>query len=74
MANSSSRSSRPRSLAGLVASAFILFASLVSAAPALAAHRARLSADLVDHVTAGSQAINVIVHGDKAAVDTLAAR
>jgi subtilisin family serine protease len=42
--------------------------------PAAAQHRARLSADLADHLAAGSQAINVIVHGDKATVDTLARR
>ena len=29
-----------------------------------AQHRARLSADLADHLAAGSQAIDVIVHGD----------
>src|SRR5437660_946332 len=37
--------------------------------PAEAAHRARLSADLADHLAAGSQTIDVIVHGDKATVD-----
>src|ERR1700724_4716232 len=74
MANSSSFAPRQRSLAGLMASAFVLIAALVSVTPALAAHRARLSADLADHIAAGSQVINVIVHGDKAAVDTLAAR
>src|SRR4029079_13327159 len=42
--------------------------------PALAQHRARLSADLADHLAAGSQSIDVIVHGDRAAVDTLASR
>src|SRR3990172_7267648 len=42
--------------------------------PAEAAHRARLSADLVDHLSAGSQTIDIIVHGDKATVDALAAR
>ena len=48
-----------------------------AAAPADAqprAHRARLSADLADHLAAGSQTINVIVHGDKATVDALATR
>ena len=42
--------------------------ALVAAAPAAPAaaqrHRARLSADLADHLAAGSQAIDVIVHGD----------
>src|SRR5262245_3900724 len=48
--------------------------TLFAVAPAAAQHRARLSADLADHLAAGSQAINVIVHGDKATVDTLARR
>ena len=39
-----------------------------------AAHRARLSADLADHLASGSQAIDVIVHGDTATVDALASR
>ena len=42
--------------------------------PALAQHRARLSADLADHMAVSSQTIDVIVHGDQATVDTLAAR
>ena len=46
----------------------------VTAAPGFAQHRARLSADLADHLAAGSQAIDVIVHGDAAEVDALAAR
>src|SRR5436190_19034444 len=36
------------------------------------AHRARLSADLVDHLAHGSQNIDVIVHGTRAACETLA--
>ena len=36
-----------------------------SAAPAFAGAKARLSADLADHLAAGSQAIRVIVHGIK---------
>jgi serine protease AprX len=44
----------------------------VAVAPAAAGARARLSADLVDHLAAGSQVIDVIVHGDKATVDALA--
>ncbi|HXI28481.1 MAG TPA: S8 family peptidase, partial [Vicinamibacterales bacterium] len=48
---------------------------LVSAGPALAAGpRARLSADLADHLAAGSQAVRVIVHGTKADVDAIATR
>src|SRR5688572_30894936 len=46
----------------------------VGVAPVLAGPRARLSADLADHLAAGSQAIDVIVHGDKAEVDALARR
>ena len=46
----------------------------VTVAPAAAQrpHRARLSADLADHLAAGSPAIEVIVDGDKATVDRLA--
>jgi hypothetical protein len=44
------------------------------AAPAFAQHHARLSADLADHLNAGSQNIDVIVHGDGAAVAALARR
>src|SRR5262249_48942996 len=44
------------------------------ATPAAAAHHARLSGDLVNSLTAGSQAIDVIVHGDRATVDALAKR
>ena len=47
---------------------------LAAAAPAVAASPARLSADLVDHLNAGSQTIRVIVHGTRAGVDALAAR
>jgi len=47
---------------------------LVLAAPAGAAHRARLSADLADHLVAGSPSIQVIVHGTKAEIDALATR
>ncbi|HMJ85788.1 MAG TPA: S8 family serine peptidase, partial [Vicinamibacterales bacterium] len=48
--------------------------TLFAVVPAAAEHRARLSADLADHLAAGSQTINVIVHGDKATVDALARR
>ena len=70
------RSPRRRPLAG-VATAAVLFASIVFAAsPAAAAgaHSARLSADLADHLSAGSQLIRVIVHGTRAEVDALAQR
>src|SRR4051794_16322354 len=53
----------------LLASAVLLPAA---AAPAAAAHRARLSADLADHLRAGTQTIDVIVHGSRATVDSLA--
>ena len=46
----------------------------LTAAPGFAEHRARLSADLADHLAAGSQSIDVIVHGDQATVDALASR
>jgi len=52
---------------------FVAAATFV-AVPADAQHRARISADLTDHLAAGSQAINVIVHGDRASIDALAAR
>jgi serine protease AprX len=45
---------------------------LSAAAPAQAAHRARLSGDLANHLQAGTQSIDVIVHGSREAVDALA--
>ena len=45
-----------------------------SATPGYAQHRARLSADLADHLASGSQSIDVIVHGDAAQVAAVAAR
>src|SRR5437868_14855311 len=65
-----------RSLPYRVLTAFVFGAcvSLFGAAPAVAEHRARLSADLADHLAVGSSTIAVIVHGDKATVDALAAR
>ena len=47
---------------------------LWSASPAYAEHRARLSADLADHLAVGSQTIDVIVHGSPAETTTLAGR
>ena len=47
---------------------------LACSAPALAAHRARLSADLQDHLAAGSPAINVIVHGTDNDIAAITAR
>src|SRR5205809_5122199 len=56
---------------GLGAACFLLSAAIpASAGP----HRARVSEDLADHLAANSQTIRVIVHGDKAETDTLAAR
>jgi serine protease AprX len=51
-------------------------ACVVAAAstPALAQHRARVSADLAAHLAAGSQSIDVIVHGDAASINQLATR
>jgi serine protease AprX len=71
MANSFLLSSQSRRLCG-VAVAGALF--LAAASPAAAQHRARLSADLADHVSVGSQAIDVIVHGDPATVEAIAKR
>ena len=57
----------------VVAAGFAAFL-VAPAAPVGAAHRARLSADLADHLSAGSSSISVIVHGTKAEVDALASR
>ena len=68
---------RVRCGAGLPAALLFVGATLVAAAPAVAAgggHRARLSADLADHLAVGSQSIRVIVHGERAEIDALAAR
>ena len=56
-----------------LAAAVVLLA-FVSASPAQAAHRARVSADLEDHLAAGSQTIDVIVHGTRAEIGALVAR
>ena len=70
MINRISPSQRRRPLAGAITAGLLFLA----AAPAAAQHRARLSADLEDHVSAGSQSIDVIVDGDQAKVDAVAAR
>ncbi len=68
------RSQRRVPLAG-AAAAFLCLSLVFAASPAAAgAHSARLSADLADHLSAGSQTIRVIVHGARAEVDALAAR
>ena len=57
------------------AAAVLAAAALTLAAtPARAQHRARLSADLADHLAHGSQSIEIIVHGSRAEIDDLAAR
>jgi serine protease AprX len=68
---------QPRLTSPLIARAvFMAMACAALAAPAQAQHqhRARLSADLADHLAAGSASAEVIVDGDKATVDRLAAR
>src|SRR5580765_6203085 len=62
------------SLTGVMAAAFVCASLAFSPSAAAAAHNARLSADLSDHLSAGSQAIRVIVHGTRAEVDALAVR
>jgi serine protease AprX len=47
---------------------------VAAAAPARAQHRARLSADLADHLAAGSPSIDLIVDGTRAETEALAAR
>src|SRR5215813_12516552 len=49
-------------------------ASLAAPAEAQQQHHARLSADLADHLTTNSASADVIIDGDKATVDRLAAR
>ena len=52
----------------------VLVLSILAVAPAAAAHKARLSADLADHLRAGSPTIDVIVHGTRQEVEALAQR
>jgi serine protease AprX len=78
LGSSVSRSRRPFS--GLRAAACVFVSAVAAATPAAAAgagsngHKARVSADLADHLAAGSQSIRVIVHGTRAEVDALSAR
>jgi serine protease AprX len=72
MVNRVTQSQRRRLVTGAVAAA--LFVSVTAAPAAAQQRRARLSADLADHLSAGSQSIDVIVHGDQATVDAIAAR
>jgi serine protease AprX len=58
----------------LVKLAFMVCFGVGGAAPAAAAHKARLSADLADHLRAGSPSIEVIVHGTRQEVEALAQR
>jgi serine protease AprX len=54
---------------------FLTLALLFGAAgPGFAEHRARLSADLADHLSVGSQSIDVIVHGQRVQIDSIAVR
>src|SRR5262245_6138327 len=64
------RSTSPMLCASVLAIAVVSAPVRASAEP----HRARLSADLADHLSAQSSRINVLVHGNKAEVDALAAR
>ena len=68
------RSRRRLPSAGSTAAALVCASLFLSASPAAAAHSARLSADLADHLSAGSQTIRVIVHGTREEVDALALR
>src|SRR5262245_43097389 len=47
---------------------------ILTAAPAAAAHKARLSLDLADHLRVGTPTIDVIVHGTRQQVEALAQR
>ncbi len=71
MASMSVRETRTRLLTG---GALVFLTVLAFSTPALAAHRARLSADLADHLAVGSQAIDVIVHGSPNDIAALASR
>jgi serine protease AprX len=59
-----------------VIAAALLTTLVLAVAPASAAgrHRARLSTDLADALTAGSPDLDVIVHGTRAEIEALAAR
>jgi serine protease AprX len=57
-----------------IIAAVLALAGTLIPAPAHAEHHARLSADLADHLNAGSQTIDVIVHGDAASVAAVARR
>src|SRR3954463_5985937 len=58
---------------GVLIAALVVLSAAV-ALPAAAQRRARLSADLQDSLASGSQSMDVIIHGDKATVDAIAAR
>ena len=63
-----------RSTTGVLCAAAVAIAVFTSAPASAQPHRARLSADLADHLSAQSPRLDVIVHGDKAEVEALAAR
>ena len=58
----------------VVVFAFVSMAGTASALAGGPGHRARLSEDLADHVRAGSQQIDVIVHATRAEAEALALR
>src|SRR5262245_24722776 len=64
----------PFALSGRHRPFLVTLAFLLAAVPAAAEHNARLSADLADHLRAGSPSIDVIVHGTRQEVEALAAR
>ncbi len=72
MATPSTSIPRLGSFIEMVSAALLAIAALLPAAPAAAS--ARLSADLADHLAAGSQSVKVIVQGTRAEVDAVAAR
>src|SRR4051812_17584136 len=69
-----SRLPRRQSIGAIVAAAFVCASLAGTPAAAEPGHNARLSADLSDHLSVGSQSIRVIVHGTRTEVDALASR
>jgi serine protease AprX len=58
----------------LASVSFVIVLLVAPAAAYAAPHRARLSADLADHLAAGSQAIEVILNGSPAEISALVGR
>jgi serine protease AprX len=69
-----SRFSLAAATAAVIVASALGAASPVSAQSVRGNHRARVSDDLSDHLSAGSQAIRVIAHGERSEMDALAAR